>query len=334
MTDSESGIGVAEPVVPVPHLPAPYSARPLDYPDARTVYELTALCDEHDLGSSEVEFEDIDSDWKRPSFEPRRDDLGIFAGDELVGYAEVYKGFRAEVHVHPAHRGRGLGTVLLQWTEAQARSVGGTEVGQTVSDSLTDAVRLFQRHGYVPRWTSWALEMDLHPGDDDQPTAASFELAEGYRLRDANLADEADVRSAYRVIEDAFNEWPNRQPSTFEDWRAMTLGREGFQPWQLPLVTRATAHREEIVGAAVLTTSFGSGGWVHQLAVRADSRGLGLARALLVHAQRVFASQGHSTMGLSTDSRTGALGLYERVGMHVRLSFTSWARRLDRAAAE
>ena len=57
------------------------------------------------------------------------------------------------------------------------------------------------------------------------------------------------------------------------------------------------------------------------LAVRADQRGLGLARALLADSFEVAQSRGARRCEVSADSRTGALGLYQRVCMQVT---TTW----------
>jgi mycothiol synthase len=58
--------------------------------------------------------------------------------------------------------------------------------------------------------------------------------------------------------------------------------------------------------------------------VRRDRRGLGLARALLAESFGVAREHGAKRSQLSTDSRTGALGLYERVGMVVT---STWVHR-------
>jgi ribosomal protein S18 acetylase RimI-like enzyme len=63
---------------------------------------------------------------------------------------------------------------------------------------------------------------------------------------------------------------------------------------------------------------------VDQVAVRRDQRGLGLARALLVDAFERARARGATVSELSTDSRTGALGLYEHVGMSVTQTWRHW----------
>ncbi len=68
----------------------------------------------------------------------------------------------------------------------------------------------------------------------------------------------------------------------------------------------------------------GDTAYVDQLAVTREHRGLGLARALLVDAFTRGRARGRTRCELSTDSRTGALGLYEKVGMSVT---STWVNR-------
>jgi mycothiol synthase len=49
---------------------------------------------------------------------------------------------------------------------------------------------------------------------------------------------------------------------------------------------------------------------------------------LLQRAFRINWDRGERRVGLNTDSRTGALGLYEKVGMSVKRSYTHRAKRL------
>jgi mycothiol synthase len=67
---------------------------------------------------------------------------------------------------------------------------------------------------------------------------------------------------------------------------------------------------------------------VSRLAVRRDQRNRGLAQALLVDAYARAREHGVPTGGLSTDSRTGALGLYEKVGMQVIMDWVNRAKTL------
>ena len=73
-----------------------YSARPLTTDDARAVFELMAESEVEALGEVVIEEADIVGDWQRPSFDIARHSIGVYDGERLVGYAEVYQGRWAE----------------------------------------------------------------------------------------------------------------------------------------------------------------------------------------------------------------------------------------------
>ena len=141
-------------------------------------------------------------------------------------------------------------------------------------------------------------------------TIPERDLPEGYVIR---TAEPGELRAAHDVLEDAFLEWSARDRESFEDFEAATTGRPGFEPWNLRVASTPTP---TVVGVSlVLVSDNGSTGYVDRLAVRRDQRNRGLAQALLVDSFAQARAHGTSTSELSTDSRTGALGLYERVGM-------------------
>ncbi|MGY1696501.1 MULTISPECIES: GNAT family N-acetyltransferase [unclassified Geodermatophilus] len=285
-------------------LPAGLTARALTGDDARAVYEVMAAQEQHDLGVVEIEEADIVGDWQRPSFDVAAGTLGVFDGDRLVAYAEVSGEGRGDAAVHPRYRGRGIGTALAAWTRRRARERGASVFGMSVPQGSPADV-LLASLGYHVRWTSWLLELPEDRRIEAQP------LREGYAIRTAD--GEADHRAAWTVVEDAFLEWSQRDRRSFEDFTATTVRRPGFEPWHLRIVVDPQG---DVVGACFLVTS-DSDGYVDKLAVRRDRRGLGLARALLADAFANARRHGATRCELSTDSRTGALGLYERVGMVV-----------------
>lgn len=284
-----------------------YTQRPLRTGDAPAVTELMAAQELHDVGEVVIEEADIVADWQRPSYDVSRTSVGVFAGGRLVGFAEITGGDRGAAAVHPDHRGRGLGTALARWMQDLARELGRPVVGMPVPQgSASD--RLLAALGYHVRWTSWVLEL---PEGARVPDRA---LPEGYALREAT---EADHEAVWTVQEDAFLEWSERDREPFEDWRAGVPLRPGFEPWNLRVVTDPAG---EVVALALIHLA-GEGeareGFVDRLATRRDQRGRGLAQALLVDAFAAARAHGAVRSTLSTDSRTGALGLYEKVGMRV-----------------
>jgi len=290
--------------------PAGLTTRALTPQDARAVFGLVVASETHDLGEATVDLEDIVGDWRRPTFRLGEQAVGVESDGELVAYAEVYAGRYADAHVPPEHRGKGIGTALARWTQEEARRQGGTLVGMPVPrDSVGD--RLLTHLGYHVRWTSWILEMPGGRSIAAQPVPA------GYAIRDLRVGQE---HPAYRILEDAFDEWPERTPTSYEDWAAGVVRRPGFEPWQLRLMEDP----DGVVVGVSFVILLRDCGYVERLAVRADHRGLGLARALLVDAFELARSRGATRSELSTDSRTGALGLYERVGMRIT---STWVHR-------
>ncbi|MGY1664820.1 GNAT family N-acetyltransferase [Geodermatophilus sp. SYSU D00696] len=301
-------------------LPGELTARPLTAGDARAVYELMAAQELHDIGTVEIEEADIVGDWQRPSFDVPASTLGVFDGSRLVAYAEVSGEGRGDAAVHLQYRGRGIGTALAAWTRQLARERGAPVLGMSVPQGSPADV-LLAHLGYDVRWTSWLLELPEDTRIEAQP------LPDGYSIRTA--AGEADHRAAWTVVEDAFLEWSQRDRRSFEDFAATTVRRPGFEPWHLRVV--ADPHGD-VVGACFLVTG-GPDGYVDKLAVRRDRRGLGLARALLADAFANARRHGATRCELSTDSRTGALSLYERVGMVVTGTWVHRAVDLGPVAA-
>ena len=295
------------------HLPEGLTARPLTDADAdaRAVYEVMVAQELHDMGTVEIEEADIVGDWQRPSFDISASTIGVFDGDHLVAYAEIGSEDRGDAAVHPRYRGRGIGTALAAWTRELARERGATVFGMPVPKG-SPADELLEGLGYYVRWNSWLLRLPEGTAIEAQP------LPEGYRIRTAE--GEADHRAAWTVIEDAFLQWSERDRRSFEDFRATTVDRPGFEPWHLRILADADGNE---AGACFLTLN-GEVGYVSMLAVRRDRRGLGLARALLADAFTNARERGATCCELATDSRTGALGLYERVGMVVT---STWVHR-------
>lgn len=296
-----------------------FSSRGASVADTAAIAKLIRASELFDDGEASVTVEDIDSDWQAPGFDPNLDVLIVSEGDHMVAYGEV-PGWRAEATVHPDWRGRGLGTKVLQWMERRAierpNDADEVRIGQTVKDSNACAIDLFRRHGYSIRHTSWALRL---------PTGAAVAdtvLPIDVTIRAADLpAEEGQV---YQVVEDAFNEWPTRTPSSFEEWRARVTQRSDFDP-NLLLVAATTG--PEVVGVS-FCIQYPDEGWVQQLAVRSDRRGEGIAKALLRASFAALVDAGSTDVGLSTDSRTGALDLYTNLGMVVRSTYEHYSKVL------
>jgi len=287
-------------------LPDGLTSRVLTHDDAQAVYDVMAAQELADIGKVEIEVADIVSDWARPSWDIGTSTIGVLDGARIVAYAEVTGHDRGACGVHPDYRRRGIGTALAGWLQDTVRRQGGTEYGAPVPQGSAGD-QLLEKLGYRVRWTSWVL--DLPEGAEIQHR----DLPPGYHIRSA---EPAEYPAVLDVIEDAFLEWSERDRQTYEDFEASVIQRPGFEPWNLRIVVDAD---DTVVGAAwvIMFGEPAEEAFIARLAVRRDQRHRGLAQALLVDAFARGREHGATRSALSTDSRTGALGLYEKVGMEV-----------------
>jgi mycothiol synthase len=296
-------------------LPPGLTSRPATAADARAIFELIATCEVDADGVAEVDEHDITVAFGRRGFDPVLDTQLVFEDGELVGWADLHRS-RGEGDVRPTHRSRGIGTALLEWIERRARSVGNTEVGQTKTDANLGARDLFLARGYEPSWVSWILRIAL-----DEPPPAP-EPIHGIEIRRFHPSD---ARDAHRVVDTAFSEWPRRDPEPFEVWASDDLAHPKFAPEISPLAFDG----DELVGVLLAFDYPELGeGWITQLATKASHRRRGIGRALLRTSFGWFYERGRRVAGVSTDTRTGALGLYEKVGMRVQRQYTRYTKRL------
>ena len=140
------------------------------------------------------------------------------------------------------------------------------------------------------------------------------------------LDPERDLSAAHRVLELAFEDHWDFAPTSFEEFLDRNIRGEAFDPtlWVIAVdgeglvgVLSGEAHTER--------------GWVYELGVLASQRGRGIATALLRESFLRFRDRGLPQARLNVDSEnpTGAVGLYERVGMHAVVSYDLWAHAIE-----
>lgn len=290
-------------------LPAGLTTRALTPDDLHPVFEVHHADEQLVLDEPNVELADVQAFWQRPSFDLATSSVGIFDDDRLVAYAELDSPDRARAAVHPDVHGRGIGTWLAHWLVDLSRERGGARVGMPVFEG-GPGDRLLAALDFEVTWTSWVLEL---PAGTNVPTRS---LPAGYAVREAAPTE---WPALHRVIDDAFLEWAGREPEPYSDFVGEVIERPGFEPWQLRV---ALDPQGAVVGGAVLMLARDQSGapvdgYVDMLGVRRDQRGRGLAQALLADAFTQAFAHGAPRGSLSTDTRTGALGLYEKVGMSV-----------------
>lgn len=296
-------------------LPSGFGARPATPADGDAILQLIAASELADDGAVEVDAADMTVGFGRHGFDPALDSILVFDGDEPVAWAELYR-WRGEATVRPSHRGKGIGAGLLGWMEARGRALGNASVGQTKTDADAAARELFLAKGFVPTWTSWMIRIGL----EERPAPAS--PPPGISIRPYVAADAVEV---HRVVDAAFSEWDGRDPEPFDVWASEMIAHPAFRPDLSPLAFDG----DELVGV-VMALDFPelAEGWIQQLATKGTHRRRGIAQALLLTSFGWFHEAGRRIAGVATDSRTGALGLYEKVGMRVVRQYTKYVKRL------
>jgi mycothiol synthase len=310
--------------------PRGYTVRPGKSEDLAAVGALARAVDMHDWGRLNTTDEEIAEQWSVPGLDLAADTWLIWSGRELCGYAWLLaRKDHCELDgwgvVHPEHRGRGLGAFLLEAVEAraaehQALAPPGRRVVHRNDVAAPDrpAHDMLERRGFYLDRHFWRMDVGLgleHPLDVLPP--------EGIEIR--TFITGKDDRPVHAAFEEAFADHYAHVPWSFEDWTAMRIEGEGFDPslWFLAL------DGEEIAGA-LAGRIIDDVGWVNTLGVRPHWRRRGIGEALLRRSFAEFHRRGIRMSSLYVDSQneTGATALYERVGMSVACQYDLYQKQL------
>jgi GNAT superfamily N-acetyltransferase len=288
----------------------PLVVRPLTLDDVDETIAMVNVCEIHDTGEPMWEAADLVADVQSSWFDPALDWVGVFEGGKIVGWAIVVHKRSVWLDVHPAARGRGIGTWLRRWSVDRARRAGFDRIGQSVDDRRVEVASTLLALGYTARRTFWIFRLE-HPTRPQEP-----EPPRGIVLRPFRDEDDPPI---FSMFEACFAELGDRVPLSIDGWRAAIVGRPGFAPDDLMVA----AQGERIVGGAFFIDS--GEVWVEDLAVHRDYRRRGIARALLQTAHRRAFDRGYRQTRLSTDANGNARAFYERIGMKVHRSLTHFA---------
>ena len=234
-------------------------------------------------------------------------------GDRIVGYGDiVVSGYTVAVELAaPGHW-----DAFLEWAEAEARTRGASRVRVFFPAGLEPAVILAAR-GYRLWRSAFTMQIDL---GEDAPAAPA--LPPGIELREY---EPTATDSLLAALNESFAEDPFFDEATPSSFREFYLGARGFDPslWLF------ACDRDELSGF-VLGFSQRAGqvdlGWIESLGVRPRWRRQGLGEALLRSAIGRLHARGLRKVGLGVDAEneTGALRLYERVGMRAVRRGDNW----------
>ncbi len=216
--------------------------------------------------------------------------------------------------VRPAYRRRGLGTFVLQWTEARGRQLISQhpEARRAVlrldfTDTRPDAVRLYERLGFRKRFTEHRMRRNLHAPDPD------YALPEGVTI--LHWAPERSVLF-HDVYRDAWSTRPSGPGWTAEEWIAYYADDPDFRP---DLTLLAMCGDEGIAFIRCDVTDErewrAQVGWIAHLGVRREWRGRGMGFGLLSLIMQRLCAEGleYAELDVGSDN-PDAKRLYERAG--------------------
>ncbi len=248
--------------------------------------------------------------WHVPSTDLGRDTRLVLKGSEVAGYAQgmwsTEEGGPLDslIRVDPHHLGHGIGSWALAWAEALAVERGTEGVRARTTDRDVVARALLTSRGYVRVRSS--LTMGRKLATEEDPGAAPA----GVTIRAFETG--RDERALHEVHEASFADHWGFRPIPYATFEAEMYGAEDWDP-SLALLAEVDG---EVVGHGV-ALSFAGEGYVAILGVVPRWRGRGIAKALLRCSFSELAKRGHQEVRLGVDAQnpTGAVALYEGVGM-------------------
>ncbi len=270
-------------------------------------------------GTRSLDTREVRSWFANPAFDPTNDFRVLERDGAVVAYADVHSEVDRLSLDFMAADARAAGA-LLEWAEERARV---QQLDRVVAPAWPGAAVIegaMRERGFTPFRSS--LEMQV-PLDDATPEPP---WPDGIQVRTVRADEERDVHA---LLEEAFADTHDFRPTPFEEWAAWWDGEgKRLDLWF------AAEDADGLAGVALLEAERAGSpglGWVETLAVRRPWRRRGLGRALLFHSFRVLRRLGRTAAGLSVqaDNPTGAVRLYESVGMRRVSERVLYEKRLD-----
>jgi mycothiol synthase len=315
---------IANPSTLTSVLPAGYTSRPATLDDAEAVAAAGNAHSLETVGQADHLAEGWREDWQLLGFDRERDTRLVHGPDgALAAFAAVWDfapHVKPELYVlvHPAHRRRGLGGWLLDWSLAragqavpQAPAQARVAVTAWVNQLSTAALAVLGQRGFRLARLNMRMLLDL-----DGPPAAPV-CPPGVTLR--GMVRGQDERAAHHAKREAFRDHWGFVDRPFEEslarWVAELETRPNFDPGLYLLA---------VAGGQVIGTTFGSRAmpgrderaWISAVGVIRPWRRRGVAEALVRQCLVELYQRGERriALGVDTDSLTGAPRLYEKIG--------------------
>ena len=301
----------------------PLTLRPVRRSDLDTLHALARAIEVADgvpIATPREEFADWFDD---PHLDVEADTRLVERAGEPVAWGRIWYRPSTEREVRafllggvaPEHRGRGVGSALLEWQIERATAILGASahglppfIRSIAYDFQAATLRLYARHGMTAvRWSEELLR--------DLADLPELPRPEGVQIVPWDPARSEEARVA---TNDAFADHWGSTPRDALAWQheLATYGN------RLDLSFLAVSDGR-VVGVCRSAHFPGDeavngrrDGWIAQVSVLRSHRKRGIASALIAHALHAFRAAGftHAALGVDRDNPTGAYTLYERLG--------------------
>jgi mycothiol synthase len=320
-------------------LPTGYAVKPASLSEAGKVVDLYNAFGQAYLGKATDTFEELTVFWQMPGFNLATDTCVVLAPDGICAAiadfwdrSEKHILYGVRVVVHPQHEGQGIGSYLLDWVENRAQkslplapSGARVTIQQGVDVRMTKNCDFLSSHGYENVRNFYHMEIALN----QQPLAAI--IPDGFTIRPFQGEDER--RELLRAMWDSFHDHWGFIEEPFEKYYQRWMYRADHIKEMDASLWYAAFQDGKIAGGCISANSLSEDpemAWVHTLGIRRAYRKQGLGLAFLNIAFGEFYRRGKKRAGLGVDasSLTGAVGLYEKAGMHVARRFITFEKIL------
>jgi len=294
---------------------APYRIRAPERSELGAVTALIRTLDVALYGLPDFTEDDLREEWSAPRFDPARDAwVAPSASGALMGYGWLHgapdrRDFNADVLVPPGPDRLRIARALLDAVESRAREAAAADpAGLSIDVPSVDRtkMRFLHRRGYRRARTFLRMTVDVAEDWTAPSPPPPIEIRTFRAGRDEGVL--------HTAMEEAFADHYRFTPESPADWLLFRSSHPNHDP-DLWLVAWDGA---EVAGGLV-AYDLGELGWVREIGVRTPWRGRGLGRALLGVSFERFAARGRRVVSLGVDAEnaTGALALYERLGMRL-----------------
>ena len=313
-------------------VPIGYTIRAQEDEDVSRVADFLVSFDSRVSGYSDFKEEDLRELDRHPRFNPATDTWVIACADGIVAYARVWEEddgvFESFGAVDPDHTQKGIGARLLAGVEARAHGrvleTGNPVTVRSFVDVKDHRGRdLLSGAGFEVVRRHYTMSISLADAPTHPGGLAATLAPDGIVIR-TSMAEEAPL--VHSLVEEVFAEHWGHVPMSFDEWSEMAMKRSDVDP-TLWFIAETESEPVGILVANVL----GRRGWVSDLGVRAGWRRRGIARHLLLRSFEEFEGRGleEAALGVDAGNETGAVALYESVGMRPVKVYETYEKSLQ-----